>query len=130
MQHFALLDKNNIVVFVCPIDDEHCLDVNGNICEDSGSNYCKSFYSEVYGPETIWKMTDYDGNYAGIGYVYDKDLNAFLPPKQYDSWILNTEKYCWEPPVSCPDLTVEQKENGNYYEWDEEIINWKLKTFN
>jgi hypothetical protein len=130
MRHFALLDENNIVVFVCPIDEKYCLDVNGNISEDIGSSYCKSFYAEIYGPETTWKMTNYDGNYAGIGYIYNEDLNAFVPPKPYDSWTLNKEKYYWEPPVNCPNLTDEQKEKGNYYEWDEEIVNWKLKSFN
>lgn len=129
MQHFTLLDENNVVVFVCPIDDRYCLDANGNISEEVGSNYCRSFYSEIYGPEATWKMTDYNGNYAGIGYTYDKDLDAFIPPKPYNSWILSTEKYYWEPPVICPNLTEEQKENRNYYEWNEEIVNWELKSF-
>ncbi len=56
-------------------------------------------------------------NYAGIGYSYNKELDAFIPPKPYPSWVLNTETCLWEPPVSRPD-------DGKAYEWDEATQSW------
>lgn len=56
-------------------------------------------------------------NYAGIGYSYDADLDAFIPPKPYDSWTLNETTCLWEPPVDRPsDDTV--------YRWDEDTVSW------
>ncbi len=129
MQHFAQLDENNIVVFVCPIDDSNCLDTNGNISEEVGINYCKSFYEPIYGSNTTWKQTDYNGiervRYAGIGYSYSEEYDAFLCPQPYPSWILNTQTYNWEPPVPEPECTEDQE---GYYEWNEESQEWQLKT--
>ena len=57
-------------------------------------------------------------NYAGIGWNYDKEADAFYGPKPYDSWTLNTTTYLWDPPTSYPN-------DGRIYEWDEENKNWK-----
>lgn len=57
------------------------------------------------------------GNYAGIGYSYDRENDVFYPPKPYNSWILNTATWLWEPPVPYPN-------DGNAYEWDETSTNW------
>lgn len=56
-------------------------------------------------------------NYAGIGYTYDSDRDAFIPPKPFDSWTLNEDSCLWEPPVSMPD-------DGNAYTWNEETTSW------
>ena len=56
-------------------------------------------------------------NYAGIGYTYDRDRDAFIPPKPYDSWVLNEDTCLWDPPVPYPD-------DGNDYTWDEETTSW------
>jgi len=56
-------------------------------------------------------------NYAGTNYHYDADADAFYAPKEYDSWVLNTTTYLWEPPVAYPD-------DGNPYEWNEETQTW------
>jgi hypothetical protein len=61
----------------------------------------------------------YRGNYAGIGYSYHEVLDAFIPPKLYDSWILNEETCQWEPPVAYT-------EDGNDYEWNEDTSSWDL----
>lgn len=127
MAHFAQLDQNNIVIGVYPIADSNCLDENGNESEQVGINYCKSFY----GQDTNWKQTSYNRkirkNYAGIGYSYNEDLDAFIPPKPHYSWILNTEICDWEPSVSQPELTEEQKQSGSYYEWSGQTESWELK---
>jgi len=56
-------------------------------------------------------------NYAGIGYSYDQLKDAFIPPKVYNSWVLNEETCLWEAPVPRP-------EDGKSYKWDETVINW------
>jgi len=58
-------------------------------------------------------------NYAGIGFTYDRERDAFIPPKPYDSWVLNEETCLWEAPVPRPD-------DGKDYEWDEETTSWVL----
>jgi hypothetical protein len=60
--------------------------------------------------------------------VYNNQYDVFLAPQPYPSWTLNTETYEWQPPVSEPELTEEQKESGSYYNWNEETQEWELKT--
>jgi hypothetical protein len=64
-------------------------------------------------------------NYAGIGFTYDVDRDAFIPPKPFDSWILNEDTCLWESPVAKP--TTELEDN-QYYSWNESITNWEIKT--
>ena len=61
------------------------------------------------------------GNYAGIGFTYDRENDVFYPPKPYDSWILNNETWTWESPVPYPN-------DGKRYYWDESITNWAEHT--
>lgn len=58
-------------------------------------------------------------NYAGIGFTYDKERDAFIPPQPFPSWILDEETCLWSAPVSIPD-------RNNLYQWDEETTSWKL----
>jgi len=58
-------------------------------------------------------------NYAGVGFTYDRERDAFIPPKPYDSWILNEDTCLWEAPVPYPT-------DGNNYEWDEQTTDWVL----
>lgn len=61
-------------------------------------------------------------NYAGIGYTYDAQRDAFIPPQTYPSWTLNEESCLWEAPVPMPTDAGEK----NYYLWDEENQKWDL----
>ena len=76
-----------------------------------------------YNPETNQPSADQSKalrkNYAGIGYTYNRERDAFIPPKPYNSWILNEQTCLWESPVSYP------IDNKNYV-WDEQNVNWKL----
>jgi hypothetical protein len=63
------------------------------------------------------------GNYAGIGYIYNTALDAFYPPKPFDSWDLNTGSYSWEPPVPVPTGDATGSYTGSYA-WDESTTNW------
>jgi len=56
-------------------------------------------------------------NYAGIGFTYDRDRDAFISPQPYPSWTLNDESCLWESPVPCPT-------DGELYQWDEESVSW------
>jgi hypothetical protein len=58
-------------------------------------------------------------NYAGIGYTYDVEKDAFIPPQPFDSWTLDDDTCLWEPPVAYPD-------DGENYIWNEETTQWKL----
>ena len=61
--------------------------------------------------------TPFRKNYAGIGYTYDQQRDAFIPPKPYPSWILDEQSCLWEPPVAMPS-------DGKMYRWDEDSQNW------
>lgn len=56
-------------------------------------------------------------NYAGVGYTYDATLDAFIPPKPFDSWILNEETGLWDAPVAMPT-------DGKRYDWNEGTLSW------
>ena len=60
-------------------------------------------------------------NYAGIGYSYDTAKDAFIPPKPYDSWVLNVTTCLWDSPVAYPS-------DGKNYMWDESSTSWKEVT--
>jgi hypothetical protein len=64
-------------------------------------------------------------NYAGIGYTYDKARDAFIPPKRFNSWVLNEITCLWEAPVAKPTATLEENQ---YYSWNESTLNWEIKT--
>lgn len=119
MAHFAKLDAENKVIHVSVVNNSDILDSDGKESEQVGIEYLTAVHGY-----SKWKQTSYNGNfrknYAGIGYTYDENLDAFIPPKPYDSWVLNEEKGFWESPVEVP----QDPEN---YEWDEEVKNWVLK---
>jgi hypothetical protein len=81
-----------------------------------------------------WKQTSYNNNfrkrYAGVGYkFYDADLNAFITPQPFESWVLVEETADWESPVGpAPELTEAQVESRSFYKWDEENLAWVLET--
>lgn len=84
MAHFAELDANNVVLRVVVVDDEH---------EAEGADYC----SRLLGGR--WVQTSYSGsfrkNFAGIGYAYDPERDAFIPPRLSPSWVLDEESCRW-----------------------------------
>jgi hypothetical protein len=115
MAHFAELDANNVVLRVIVVDNKDTSDVNGVEKEYIGAAFCEKLFGGT------WKQTSYNGNfrknYAGIGYTYNADIDAFVPPQPYPSWILNNDTAQWEAPVPMPD-------DGEKYSWDEETTSW------
>lgn len=118
MAHFAQLDANNVVKRVIVVSNSEITDGNGNEIENTGILYCQ----RLYGNDTRWKQSSYNSNmrkrHAGIGMIYNQDLNAFIRPKPYPSWTLNSDTAEWDPPVPRPESETEE------YVWNEENQSW------
>jgi len=128
MAHFCKLDENNVVTQVIVVDNKDITDpFTGQEDEILGVAFCKKLLGGN------WVQTSYNNNlrvrYAGIGYSYNKTLDAFVAPKPFESWVLKTETADWESPVGpAPALTKAQTEARSRYEWDEENGAWELVT--
>jgi hypothetical protein len=107
MAHAAELDHLDRVLRVIVVSND---------LEPNVEQWC----SDTYGG--YWKQTSYSGsfrkNFAGIGYTYNADLDAFIPPKPYPSWLLDEATCQWKAPVPMP-------QDGELYEWDEAAGEWK-----
>lgn len=108
MAHYAFLDNENVVTEVIVGIDENEL-IEGLSTEE--------WYANFRGQ--VCKRTSYNNNYrtnfAAIGYTYSYELDAFIPPKPFGSWVLNTTTCLWEAPIPQP--------SPNYF-WDESLVNW------
>lgn len=117
MAHFAELDENNVVLRVIVVGNKDTSDASGIEKEYIGQAFCERLYGGN------WKQTSYNGNirknYAGIGFTYNSDIDAFVPPKPYASWVLNNDTAQWEAPTPMPD-------DGQLYSWDEDTTSWEL----
>ena len=115
MAHFAKLDENNVVTQVIVVGNRDTSDANGVEKEHIGAAFCERLLGGT------WKQTSYNGNmrkrYAGIGFTYNEDLDAFVPPKRYPSWVLNNTTADWEAPIPLPD-------DGKTYDWNESTGSW------
>ena len=113
MAHFAKLGVNNIVENVVVVSNDIA------ISEQAGID----FLNNLYGSDDIWKQTSYNGNirknFAGTGYTYDETRDAFIPPKPYNSWVLNETTCRWKAPVDYPS-------DGKRYNWNEENQTWDI----
>jgi hypothetical protein len=114
MAHFAELDENNVVKRVIVVDNKDTSDANGNEIESIGVAFCQKLLGGN------WKQTSYNGNirknYAGIGYAYRADIDAFVAPQPYPSWTLDANAQ-WQAPVPMPT-------DGKMYSWDEAAQAW------
>jgi len=118
MAHFAKIGLNSKVIEVQTIHNNELLDADGIEQEVNGVN----FLTRLTG-WAIWKQTSYNNNirknFAGIGYTYDEDRDAFIPPKPFNSWTLNEDTCLWEAPVTYPN-------DGQLYYWNETNKTWEL----
>lgn len=116
MAHYAFLDEHNKVTEIIVGKDENEL-IDGLTPEE--------WYSNFRGQKCI--RTSYNNtirkNFAGIGYSYDEERDAFIPPKPYNKWILNEETCLWEPPIPYPTDGLDYVWNDNKIEWEEFIGN-------
>ena len=129
MAHFAKINTDNIVVDVVVVKDNEIL-IDGAENEQKGVNFLNNTFEHT---NYIWKKTSYNTygnvhmgggtpyrkNYACMGYTYDEDRDAFIPPKPFNSWTLNETTCLWEAPVEWPG-------DGKRYKWNEENRSWDL----
>jgi hypothetical protein len=124
MAYFAKLGTGNIVENVISINNSVITDSNGVEQEQLGVD----FINKLYNTRDVWKQTSYNNNirknFAGVGYSYDQTRDAFIPPKPFNSLILNEDTCRWEAPVAMPTTTLE---DNQYYSWNESIVNWEVK---
>jgi hypothetical protein len=114
MAHFCRLE-NNIVTQVIVVSNQDTADEHGVEKEEIGIAFCSNLLGGT------WIQTSYNGNirknYAGVGYTYDEARDAFIPPKPYNSWLLDEDKAQWKAPVDYPT-------DDKRYTWNEESLNW------
>ena len=114
MAHFAELGLNNTVLRVIVVHNNELLDENGVEQEQKGADFCRDLFGGT------WVQTSYNGNmrknFAGTGFTYDSQRDAFIAPKPFDSWVLDEETCLWEAPVPMPEDGV--------YVWNEETTSW------
>jgi hypothetical protein len=114
MAHFVEINEDGIVLRGIVVSNSDTADADGNEVEGIGAEFCKKLLGGK------WVQTSYNNNirynYAGIGYHYDKQKDAFIAPQPYPSWQLD-ENMRWEAPVEMPT-------DGGFYRWDEETTSW------
>lgn len=118
MAHFAQIDDNGTVLSVIVVHNNE-LDDNGVESEAKGIAFCQSLFGGN------WVQTSYNArirkNYASIGFTYDADRDAFVPPKPFPSWVLDEERCVWQAPAQMPS-------DGKFYLWDEGALCWVETT--
>jgi hypothetical protein len=121
MAHFAQIDENNVVTQVIVVANSDTADASGVEKEHIGAAFCEKLLGGT------WKQTSYNGsirkNYAGLGYTYNADIDAFVPPKPFASWLLNESTAQWEAPVAMPE-DAGTGEPPKRYSWDEATTSW------
>jgi hypothetical protein len=136
MAHFAKLGTGNIIEQVVVVSNDVAT------TEQAGVD----FINKLYNTRDVWKQTSYNTfaglhktggtpfrkNYAGIGYSYDEQKDAFIPPKPYNSWILNEDTCQWQSPIPYP-ITYTQNEINEFgnpqndlYKWNESTLTWNI----
>jgi hypothetical protein len=124
MAHFAKLGVGNIVETVIVVSNDVAT------TEQAGVD----FINKLYNTRDVWKKTSYNTfggqhssggipfrkNYAGIGYQYDQQRDAFIPPKPFNSWVLNENTCLWNAPIEYP-------QDDNEYIWNEQTLSWNIK---
>ena len=130
MAHFVKLDDDNKVIKGIVVDNPDTADADGVEDESIGIAFCRKLLGGN------WRRTSYNTrggnhklgdtpfrkNYAGKGYSYDEDRDAFIPPKPYDSWLLNEDTCNWDAPVPMPDDAGPEK----MYRWNEDEGDWEV----
>jgi hypothetical protein len=122
MSHFAKLDANNIVTFVT-VGRQEDDGLEEELIARTGEVYRQTSYNTrggvhyTDGEPSEDQSKAFRKNYAGIGYIYDEERDAFIPPQPYESWVLNEDTCLWDAPLPYPVA-------GGPYVWNEEVIDW------
>ena len=124
MAHFAKINPNNIVTKFIVAE----IDFFDSFIDTEAGKWIQTSYNKKggihYNPDTNEPSVDQSKalrkNFAAIGYTYNEQLDAFIPPKPYNSWTLNEQTCLWEPPTPYP----QSNQNGEIWIWDENTISW------
>ena len=120
MAHFAKIGLNNKVINVVNVNNNVLLDADGVEQEVLGVQFLEGTTGW-----SLWKQTSYNANlrknFAGIGHTYDEGRDAFIPPKPFNSWVLDETTCVYNAPVAKPD-------DGNEYNWNEENQQWEIRN--
>jgi hypothetical protein len=128
MGHYAFLDESNIVTeVIVGIDETELIEgldpetwygnFRGQTCKRTSYN---SYGGKRLNTETLFYTEDgaFRKNFASLGGTYNESLDAFIPAKRFNSWVLNEDSCLWEPPTPYP-------LDGKDYTWSEEELSWK-----
>jgi hypothetical protein len=118
MAHWAELDENNIVTRVLVGSNDDPDEGYQWLIDNLGGTWVKTSYNTQGGVHSLGG-TPLRKNYAGIGYSYDATHDAFIPPKPFNSWVLNEDTCLWDAPTPYPT-------DGQMYRWVEEDLNWQV----
>jgi hypothetical protein len=117
MAYFAQLDETSTVINLIAVNNDTIDNLPFPESEPVGIAFCQS----LFGSDTVWRQSSYNRSFrkntGRIGSSYDPVLDAFIPPKPYPSWLLNTNICQWMPPVPRPN-------DGKSYYWDEATRSW------
>ena len=118
MAHFAQINSDNVVTQVIVVSNDDCGGGDYPESDAIGAAFCTNLLGGT------WKQTSYNNNfrvrYAGIGYTFNEELDAFIAPKPYPSWTLNEETADWEAPVARP--------AEGMWTWNEATQEWNEVT--
>lgn len=127
MAHYAIINSENIVIQVFVGKDEtdttkdweeyYSDGIDGYVLRTSYNTRGGVYYDPETGEPAENQSKAFRKNYAGIGYIYDSAKDAFIPPKPFNSWILNDESCTWHPPIPMP-------EGDSRYIWNEDAQSW------
>jgi hypothetical protein len=122
MSHFAKLDENNVVTFVT-VGRQEDDGLEAELTARTGDFYKQTSYNTRGGVHYTDGVPSEDQtkalrkNYAGIGFTYNEERDAFIPPKPFESWVLDEDTCLWVAPVPYPG-------DGESYTWDEDAGDW------
>lgn len=120
MAHYALINKNNIVIDVIVAEQDFINTLSGKWVQTSYNTKGGIHYNSNSGMPSDEQSKAMRKNYAGIGYLYDEMLDAFIPPKPYPSWVLNLDSCLYEAPIQYPS-------DNKVYTWNEEKMMWEIE---
>lgn len=128
MAHFAKLDQNNLVVFVTvgrQEDDGKEIELQhrtGDVYKQTSYNTRAGVHYSQEGQPSADQSKAFRYNFAGIGFTYDEQRDAFIAPKPFGSWVLEESTCQWVAPVEYPN-------DGFAYAWNNNLLDWELVNF-
>jgi hypothetical protein len=128
MAHFAKVKDNKVIKVIVaePEFFETFIDSTaGQWLQTSYNTFGGVHYDPITKEPSFDQSKALRKNFAGIGFDYDSARDSFIPPKPFNSWILNEQTCLWNAPVAIPTTELEEYQ---YYSWNESIINWEVKT--